>query len=129
MIHQFIKQRKTEISPAKKVKMTRTHKVGVLVATKRSPEANDPTVYVGWSLVNRDAGDKFNHEDALRLACDRAVSIDMIAAQCEDHHTIPCSIRKHMRKFLLRCDRYFNNSAVTKSLKGHVGATPLDCNY
>jgi hypothetical protein len=100
---QYVRKNKTEISPKKRAIVKRTHKIGVLVGFRATPEAK---VRVGWSAVNRDEGDTFDKEIGLEIAKERSVPISESAfnEMCLD---APAKLRSKIRAFAERCNRYF----------------------
>lgn len=104
MLIQYIRRVKNEISPAKKVPMKRTYKVGVLVAFL----TNNDNITIGWSAVNTQSNDKFDRNEGLTLAKQNTYQImspDMVAR-------MPHKIRVAMPDFIDRCERYFKRKVV-----------------
>lgn len=104
MIIQHIRKTQTEISPRKKVVMKRTHKIGTLVAF-RGDHANGP-IYIGWSAVNRKAGDTFR-KHGISMAKSRAKAVDNSTDWMQG---IPLKFHKHLPGFVQRCERYYKQS-------------------
>lgn len=99
MIVKTIKRNKTEISPRKKSKMRRMHKIGTMVAFRSGPLN---TVMFGWSLVNFTENDKFSMQEGIRCATERA--IPLFAVQAEN---LPVKVQLEFAGFKDRCNRYF----------------------
>ena len=109
MLYQRIRRTKMEISPRKKSKMKRNNTIGVLVAYN---DFKTSEVKVGWSLVNKKAGDEFSKSTGILNAVDRALKPSKVYAQCLDG-TIPKSIQSDVNRFLERCERYFKDTLLT----------------
>lgn len=72
-------------------------RVGVIVAVEK-----DKVIRLGWSKCNFPAGDKFEPQYGLQLACDRAYGNDKTPVT-------PKCIQKQVRRFGSRALRYFQN--------------------
>ncbi len=101
MIIQYIKRIKQEVSPKKKSKMKRTHKVGVLVAFNK-----DGKPRVGWSLTNVNNGDAFDKQEGIRLATERAISPIVLHDEKAALMYTPKSIQEDLKAFLERSKKY-----------------------
>lgn len=106
MLTQIIKKSKTEISPRKKVKMKRNHRVGLLIGFRDE----DGFVRIGWSAVNTNSEDVFDYFVGLPLATEnshRYITKDVVTSA-------PTVIRKHLSKFVDRCQRYFKETILVE---------------
>lgn len=76
--------------------------IGVLAAKPMT--ANPDLVYIGWSKVNRGAGDKF----------DKARGVDIAFSRSEKGSIacIPDSIAQDYVQFADRCKRYFKDKKI-----------------
>jgi hypothetical protein len=84
--------------------------VGVLVAYT---DDSDPNHYlVGFAMCNRK--DKFDRVKGLGIASDRAI---VWSVRGSDVH-IPATLRKAMKKFLSRCDKYFKGKTCVLGVDG-----------
>jgi len=85
-----------------------TAKKGIFIAT---PSDEDPSVlYIGWSLCNINAGDRFNKFDAYMKANSRAY---VWGTEERDWH-VPDSIKGSFFTFVKRAKRYFKQCSVPK---------------
>ena len=57
-------------------------------------------IVVGWSKCNFKAGDKFNYDAGMKLACEKA----------KNFTPAPITIKKQLRRFETRCIRYFKDA-------------------
>lgn len=96
MLKQYIRRNKKEISPRKKVIMSRRHKVGVLLGEKYQDGFR-----VGWSLCKSGKdGDTFTVSEGEKLAAKRM-------KKTFDPDEVPHSIKGEMMDFVERCKHYF----------------------
>ena len=81
-------------------KAGRTHKIGVVFGM-----VDKGVIKIGWSKCNTKL-DKFNPEDGIAMAHERAIHI----SSSPDHIKTPDCIRTQVRQFGARCVRYFKDA-------------------
>lgn len=77
-------------------------RIGVLAATNNDAYPND--VFIGWSLCNLSAGDKFDSKRGVEIAYERSRKRSVAP--------IPMSIAPRYEAFRYRCNKYFKNKTV-----------------
>lgn len=58
-------------------------------------------ISIGWSKVNKSAGDKFTKKDAVEFARNRAISLN--------YGEVPRKLTNHYLRMIGRANRYFKN--------------------
>jgi len=86
--------------------MKRNHKVGVLVAFRDDEEF----VRIGWSALNTKSADVFDKSEGIALAKTTAhkyITGDVLKST-------PTIVKKHLPKFIDRCQRYFKQQVLMR---------------
>jgi len=81
----------------------KVHKIGVIYGT-----SDGNIIRIGWSKCNTKDGDKFDVEEGIDIAKERAVA--SYITQGTTHPSVPLCIKRHMRQFGARCLRYFKDA-------------------
>jgi hypothetical protein len=77
-------------------------RIGVLAATNNNIDPDN--VFIGWSLCNQSAGDKFDAKRGVEIAYERSRKCSVAP--------IPMSIVQRYAAFKHRCNKYFKNRTV-----------------
>lgn len=82
--------------------------IGVVIST-----VENSTVKLGWSKVNKSAGDKFNREDGLEHAWERVQKgLDFDLENENSKIQIPDIVKKHLRRFIGRVAAYYRGCTL-----------------
>jgi len=95
-IHQYVRDNKGR-------------KVGILVGRLSKITHETGKIKIGWSRVNRNAGDKFDREFGMELALKRTAARQMV--KC------PQSMEYDVFRFAKRCKRYFKSGVLNMGLR------------
>lgn len=79
----------------------KVHKVGIILATV----TDNSVIKIGWSKTNTKVGDKFDLNEGLLMARNRATTLGIT-----DVPSAPLCIRRQLRQFGARAVRYFKDA-------------------